>query len=72
MVQRKEASGEVNLQRYTPDQYRAMGIEGAYYDAYGRINFAPPGNTTETHTVKGFEYLQLAAEQGRVGSVVSL
>ncbi len=43
MVQRKELSGEINLQRYTPEQYKAMGIDGAYYDANGCINFAPPG-----------------------------
>ena len=46
MVQRKEMSGEANLQRYTPEQYRAMGIEGAYYDANRCINFAPPGDDT--------------------------
>jgi hypothetical protein len=43
MVERKERSGEINLQRYTPEQYQAMGIEGAYYDVNGCINFAPPG-----------------------------
>ena len=43
LVKRKELTGAVNLQRYTPEQYREMGIDGAYYDSEGRINFAPPG-----------------------------
>ena len=43
MLSRKQQMGNVDLNRYTPEQYLAMGIEGAYYDRDGRIQFAPPG-----------------------------
>jgi hypothetical protein len=47
LLQRQEHTGSANPQRYTPEQYREMGIDGAYYDSNGCIQFAPPGVVQE-------------------------
>jgi len=45
-LRRYEERGQ-KFENLTPEQYAAQGIEGASYDAYGNIQFAPPGMDPE-------------------------